>query len=179
MELMIKRMVAHPQYKTVLTKLNYESIIKASALHDIGKIGISDNILLKPGKLTDEEFEIMKTHTTIGNSIISMILETLGDNALYLSHALDICYYHHERWDGHGYPTGLVADNIPLSARLLSIVDVYDALVNIRVYKPPFSHDEAINIIVEGSGKQFDPDLVDIFLTLKDDIAALEKSLQD
>jgi putative two-component system response regulator len=179
MELMIKRMILLPQYKSVLTKLNYESIIKASALHDIGKIGISDNILLKPGKLTDEEFEIMKTHTTIGNSIISMILETLGDNALYLSHALDICYYHHERWDGRGYPIGLKSTDIPLSARLLSIVDVYDALVNVRVYKPPFSHEDAINIIIEGSGKQFDPDLVEVFLKLKDEVAELEKSLQD
>jgi putative two-component system response regulator len=179
MELMIKQMILLPQYKSVLSKLNYESIIKASALHDIGKIGISDNILLNPGKLTDEEFEIMKTHTTIGNSIISMILETLGDNALYLSHALDICYYHHERWDGRGYPIGLAAENIPLSARILSIVDVYDALVNVRVYKPPFSHEDAIDIIIEGSGKQFDPDLVSIFLTMKDEIAELERSLPD
>ncbi|MDR3277360.1 MAG: response regulator [Oscillospiraceae bacterium] len=181
-ELMINYIVAspkYPAYKEQLPPDTARSIVKATALHDIGKIGILDSILLKPGKLTDEEFEIMKTHTTIGSTIIDSILATLGDNAAYLTHCRDICYGHHERWDGLGYPCGIAGENIPLSARILSIVDVYDALVNQRCYKPPFSHNEAVDIITESKAKQFDPTLVEVFVEVADRLREIEESLQD
>ncbi|MFP3043627.1 response regulator [Treponema primitia] len=166
-------------YQEILTPEKTRSIIKASVLHDIGKIGILDSVLLKPGKLTVEEFEIMKTHTLLGRQIIDNILESLGDKESYLSFAREICYCHHERWDGCGYPTGLAGEDIPLSARILSIADVYDALVSQRCYKPPFAHNEAINIIVESKGKQFDPILVEAFTEVADKMAELEASMQD
>jgi putative two-component system response regulator len=178
-QIIVNEMLRYPNYREILLAQNYESIIKASALHDIGKIGIPDNILLKPGKLTDDEFDIMKTHTIIGRDIIESILKTLPDNAMYLKYCREICYYHHERWDGRGYPTQLKGEEIPISARILSIVDVYDALVNQRCYKPPFSHEEALNIIVEGTGTQFDPDLVEVFLKTTDAFRNLEDSLRD
>ncbi|MDR1217957.1 MAG: response regulator [Oscillospiraceae bacterium] len=178
-QIIVNEMLKYPHYREVLLAQNYESIVKASALHDIGKIGIPDNILLKPGKLTDEEFDIMRTHTVIGRDIIDSILKTLPDNAMYLKYCREICYYHHERWDGKGYPTKLKGEEIPISARILSIVDVYDALVNQRCYKPPFSYEEAANIIIEGSGTQFDPNLVEVFLKTTNAFRQLEESLQD
>jgi putative two-component system response regulator len=178
-QIMVNEMLKYPNYREILLAQNYESIVKASALHDIGKIGIPDNILLKPGRLTDEEFEIMRTHTLIGRDIIDSILRTLPDNAMYLKYCREICYYHHERWDGKGYPTKLKGEEIPISARILSIVDVFDALVNQRCYKPPFSYEEATNIIIEGSGTQFDPELVEVFLKMSDAFWHLEESLQD
>jgi putative two-component system response regulator len=178
-QIIVSEMLKYPNYREILLENNYESIVKASALHDIGKIGIPDDILLKPGKLTDEEFVVMRTHTSIGRDIIDSILKTLPDNASYLKYCREICYYHHERWDGRGYPTGLKGEEIPISARILSIVDVYDALVNQRCYKPPFSYEEAVNIIAEGSGTQFDPDLVEVFLRSTDAFRQLEERLQD
>jgi len=114
-------------------------------------------VLLKPGRLTEEEFEIIKTHTVIGSEILDSLLET--DDELYLRHCRDICRGHHERWDGKGYPDKLSGLDIPLSARIVSVVDVYDALTSPRVYKPPFTHEKAMAIITEGGGTQFDPDI--------------------
>ncbi|MDR0862071.1 MAG: response regulator [Oscillospiraceae bacterium] len=181
-EILINQMMSSPKYGSYQTVLSTEiahAIVRATALHDIGKIGITDLILCKKGRLTDDEFEIMKQHTVIGSQIVDMITECLGNNADYLTYCREICYYHHERWDGRGYPSGIAGDEIPLSARILSIVDVYDALVNQRVYKPAFSHDEAVNIIVEGKGTQFDPVLVEVFLDVVNEIHELELSLQD
>ncbi|MCL2821007.1 MAG: response regulator [Oscillospiraceae bacterium] len=161
-EILINRMLKHDKFKPALDELNLSSLIKASALHDIGKIGIPDGILLKPGKLTNDEFNMIKTHTSVGSHIIDSIAENLPDNDNYLKYAKDICHYHHERWDGNGYPTGLSGEEIPLSARIISVVDVYDALVSPRCYKDAFSHDIAMNIITEGKGTQFDPDIVDL-----------------
>jgi len=161
-EILIKRMLEHEKFKAALDKLNIPSLIKASALHDIGKIGIPDGILLKPGKLTNDEFNMIKTHTSVGSHIIDSIAENLPDNDNYLKYAKDICHYHHERWDGNGYPTGLSGEDIPLSARIISLVDVYDALVSPRCYKDAFSHEIALGIISEGKGTQFDPDLADL-----------------
>ena len=141
-------------------------IVKSVPMHDVGKIGIPDNILLKPGKFTDDEFEIMKTHTTIGKDIVESILA--NDDSLYLKHCRDICHFHHERYNGRGYPTGLEGQNIPLSARIVSIVDVYDALLSKRVYKPAFTDEESIQMIAEGKGTQFDPVLVDAFSNITD-----------
>ena len=161
-EVLVMKMLEMEQFRPALLEGNYHSLIKASALHDIGKVGISDSILLKPGKLTPDEFDVIKTHTTIGGNIIDSISSTLPDNDMYLKYAKDICQNHHEKWDGKGYPRGLKEDEIPLSARMVSIVDVYDALVSPRCYKGAYSHEVSLGIIMEGRGTQFDPNLVDI-----------------
>jgi len=159
---LVARMLEHDAFRETLLSENIHSLVKASALHDIGKIGISDSILLKPGKLTPDEFDVIKTHTAIGSDIIDSIAETLNDDDMYLKYAKDICHYHHERWDGKGYPTGLKAEEIPLAARIISIVDVYDALVSPRCYKGAYPHEVSVGIIMEGRGTQFDPNIVDI-----------------
>jgi putative two-component system response regulator len=146
-------------YAEEVFNLKPDIIMKSMALHDVGKIAIPDRILLKPGRLDPDEYEIMKTHTTRGKEIIA----ELGDinSSLYLMHCEDICYGHHERWDGKGYPRQLVGTKIPLSARLAAVADVYDALVSARVYKAAFSFGEAAKIIIDGKGTQFDPILTD------------------
>ena len=162
---LVNRLFEIPYYARQLNELHHESLLKAVPIHDIGKIGVPDNILLKPGRLTPEEFEIIKTHTTIGSDIIDTLL-THDEADEYLLHCRDICRHHHERFDGKGYPDGLSGEDIPLSARILSIVDVYDALVNSRVYKPAFPHEEAVRIIEQGSGTQFDPGLIEAFMDI-------------
>jgi putative two-component system response regulator len=152
-------------YADDLRSLNPAMIVEAMALHDVGKIAIPDRILKKPGKLDPAEFEIMKTHTTRGREIIGEI----GDvkNSPYLKHCEDICFCHHERWDGKGYPRGLKDGEIPLAARLAALADVYDALVCARVYKAAFPYEEAIRIITEGRGTQFDPVLTDAIVKVQ------------
>ena len=140
-----------------------ELIYMTSPLHDIGKVGIPDCVLLKPGRLDDHEFEIMKTHTTLGGQTLDRAVKEYPDVA-YLRIARDIAMSHHERYDGRGYPEGLKGEDIPLCARVVSLADVYDALVSKRVYKDPFTHEMAKKIIEEGRGTQFDPLVVDAFL---------------
>jgi len=154
------------EYAEELSKLEPDIIVKAMALHDVGKIAIPDRILLKPGRLDPEEYEIMKTHTTRGKEII----EELGDvnTSLYLKHSADICYGHHERWDGKGYPRAIDGTDIPLTARMAAIADVYDALVCARVYKSAMPYEDAVKIIVDGKGTQFDPVLTDALVQTKD-----------
>lgn len=143
---------------------NYiDNLSKASALHDIGKVGIPDNILLKPGKLTPEEFNIIKQHPTIGSNILAEIQAKYPNNK-FLALGYNIVHYHHEKWDGSGYPNGLAKDKIPLSARIMALVDVYDALRSKRVYKDAYSHEKCLDIIKQGRGSHFDPMLVDVFL---------------
>ena len=159
-------------YSDVLTE-DYITRLKRSApLHDIGKIAISDLILNKPGKLTDEEFEIMKTHTTEGWKILHKIMENTGDTmeAEYLKEAVEMAHYHHEKWDGSGYPTKIKGDEIPLSARIMAVADVFDALVAERVYKKPFTFEKAMAIITEGAGKHFDPKVVEAFSHIAEDL---------
>ena len=153
------------KYADEVIKMQPEIIVKSMALHDVGKIAIPDSILLKPGRLDPEEYDIMKTHTTRGKEII----EELGDidNSLYLKHCEDICYSHHERWDGKGYPQGLKGEEIPLAARLASLADVYDALVCARVYKAAMPYNEAVKIIVDGKGTQFDPVVTDALVAIQ------------
>jgi len=153
-------------YAEELEMLQPDIIMKSMALHDVGKIAIPDSILLKPGKLDVDEYEIMKTHTVRGKEII----EELGDveSSLYLRHCEDICYGHHERWDGNGYPRKLGEKEIPLTARLAAVADVYDALVCARVYKPPMPHNEALGIISSGKGTQFDPIITDAVVQIND-----------
>lgn len=154
----------HPRFSHELTDVAIESLYKSAPLHDIGKVGIPDRILLKPGKLEADEFEIMKTHTTLGRDAIVHAESDLGRTIDFLRYAKEIAYSHQEKWDGSGYPEGLSGDAIPLSARLMAVADVYDALISKRVYKPAFSHEKAVQIITEGRDKHFDPDVVDAFL---------------
>jgi putative two-component system response regulator len=152
---------SNSEYAAELIKMDPEIIVKSMALHDVGKIAIPDRILQKPGRLDPDEYEEMKTHTTRGKEIIG----ELGDveTSLYLKHCEDICYSHHERWDGRGYPRGLKEFDIPLSARIASVADVYDALVCQRVYKEAMAHENARQIIMDGKGSQFDPVVCDAF----------------
>lgn len=154
-----------PQYG--LTQEDIDQIARASALHDIGKIGIPDAILLKPGRLTKEEFEIMKTHTTIGCGILESCKRSYADD--FYQYCYDICRYHHERWDGNGYPDHLVGDEIPISAQIVSIADVYDALVSDRVYKTAYSNAIAYEMILNGECGQFSPDVIKCFELAKED----------
>ena len=150
-------------YKDILTPEYIDGVIKSAPLHDIGKINIPDSILNKPGKLTDEEYEFMKTHTTSGRMIIDKAISNVeGEN--YLKEARNMVCYHHERWDGKGYPEGLKGEDIPLSARVMAVADVFDALSSTRVYKPAFPLSESIRIIEEGKGTQFDPKCVEVLI---------------
>jgi len=137
-------------------------LLQSCQLHDVGKISISDNILKKPGKLTDEEFNEMKKHASFGEQIIEKI-ETLAKESDFLDYAKIFAASHHEKWDGSGYPRGLKGEKIPLLGRIMAVADVYDALTSERPYKKAFSHEEAVRIIIEGSGTQFDPSLVEVF----------------
>jgi len=138
---------------------------KSAPLHDIGKVGVPDAVLLKPGKLDADEFEVIKTHPHLGMAALQSAEDVLGSTS-FLRFAKEIVYSHHEKWDGTGYPQGLSGSGIPLSARLMAVADVYDALISRRVYKPPFTHDEAIELIVNGKGKHFDPTIVDAFVAV-------------
>ena len=154
---------SHVKYRDYLTNETVELLYKSAPLHDIGKVGIPDAILLKPGKLTDDEFTIMKTHAMIGADSLAVAEKQMGTNS-FLAIAREIALSHHEKWDGSGYPYQLSGDNIPLSGRLMALADVYDALISKRVYKPAFSHDKAKEIILTGNGSHFDPAVVEAFL---------------
>jgi putative two-component system response regulator len=155
---------SHPRYAATLTPRYIELLARSAPLHDIGKVGIPDAILHKPGRLTPEEWEIMKTHARLGADAIDRA-ERSADKAVdFLSIAKEIAHSHHEKWDGSGYPEGLSGDAIPLSARIMALADVFDALISHRVYKPAMPYVEARDIIAAGRGKHFDPDIVDAFL---------------
>ena len=156
-----------------------ELLYKSAPLHDIGKVGIPDRILLKPGRFEPEEFEIMKTHTTLGRDAILQAEKDLGVEMPFLKYAKEIAYSHQEKWDGSGYPEGLSGDDIPISARLMAVADVYDALISRRVYKAPMPHEKAVEIIKEGKGSHFDPDMADAFLELQDDFKKIAAAYAD
>jgi putative two-component system response regulator len=158
----------HPRFKESLTEHTIDMLFKSAPLHDIGKVGVPDRILLKPGKFTIEEFEIMKTHTTLGRDAIEAAERQLGMKVEFLTMAKDIAYFHQEKWDGSGYPTGARGDAIPVSARLMAVADVYDALISRRVYKEGVPHHKAVSIIAEGRGGHFDPDIVDAFIQVQE-----------
>lgn len=151
---------------------------KSAPLHDIGKVGVPDAVLLKPGKLTPEEFEIIKLHPVHGKTALVEAESILGTTS-FLRHAKDIAYYHHEKWDGTGYPEGLAGEAIPLSARLMALADVYDALICKRIYKPAFSDDETVKIIIEGKGTHFDPLIVDAFLAVHQQFVEIAERFAD
>lgn len=168
----VKALAEHLQKKSKFAGIISDSFIrvifKSAPLHDIGKVGIPDRILLKPGKLDPAEFEIMKTHTLLGRDAIEQAEKELGIQADFLSMAKEIALSHQEKWDGSGYPEGLAGTAIPLSARMMALADVFDALISRRVYKEPMPIDKAIEIIELGKGAHFDPDLVEAFLEIQD-----------
>ena len=157
-------------YTDQLTDQFIFDVERSAPLHDIGKISISDTILNKPGKLTDEEFEIMKTHTIAGAAVIDQTIEKLPESG-YLLEAKNIALYHHEKWNGRGYPEGLSGEDIPLSARIMAVADVFDALVSERCYKKAFSFDEAMDIIKKDAGSHFDPNVAEAFLQSRERVS--------
>lgn len=170
MKLLASEAAKTPAFQNELPEEMIALLYKSAPLHDIGKVGIPDHILLKPGRLTPQEFEVMKTHTILGMQAIQAAERHFGRNASFLQSisflqpAREIAVSHHERWDGHGYPQGLSGEGIPLSGRLMAVADVYDALRSERVYKPPYTHEKAVSLIREGQNGQFDPRMVEIFL---------------
>ena len=165
----------HPRFASFLSANTIEMLFRSAPLHDIGKVGIPDRILLKPGRFEPEEMAIMKTHTTLGRDVIEQAERLIGAKVGFLTIAKEIAYSHQEKWDGSGYPQGLAGEAIPVSARLMALADVYDAIISRRVYKEGMSHASAVHIITQGRGQHFDPDIVDAFLAILDefqDIAA-------
>jgi len=170
---------SHPRFASHLAGNVIDLLYKSAPLHDIGKVAIPDHILLKPGKLTSDEFEIMKTHTTSGKDAIAAAEKSMGKYNSLLSTAREIAYGHHEKWDGSGYPKGLSGEAIPLFARIMSVADVYDALISNRIYKAGMPHAKAVDIIREGRGSHFDPDICDMFLQIQDQFAAIAAQFSD
>lgn len=168
----------HPNYRAVVTPEFVKQIEISAMLHDIGKVGISDAILLKPGKLTSDERQEMQQHPLISSQCLRRIEEKLG-SANFLEMAHEIALYHHERWDGLGYPFGRRGEAIPLSARIVAIADVYDALVSERIYKPAFPHEQCVAMIREGAGTQFDPELVKVFLSIERRFADISDRIRE
>lgn len=167
--LITKKMKEKGLHTDVLTDEFMEDVANSAPLHDVGKIMVSDTILNKPGKLTDEEFAIMKSHTTAGSQVISSAMSLVSDSG-YLKEAKNLATYHHERWDGKGYPSGKAGEDIPLSARIMAVADVFDALVSKRSYKEPFTFEKAMDIIREGAGTQFDPEIAALFIESADEV---------
>jgi putative two-component system response regulator len=176
--LLSTRLRNHPKFMTYLDDRRIELIYRAAPLHDIGKVGVPDRVLLKPGKLTDDEWVEMKKHTEYGLHAIENAEKELGNTPL-LDVAKAIAYTHHERWDGTGYPVGLKGDEIPISGRLMAIADVYDALISKRVYKEAFPHEKAVEIIQSERGTHFDPDITDAFLAEQDEFKRIAEELKD
>jgi putative two-component system response regulator len=200
-QVLVEQLRPHPRFTSFLSPEMGQMVIKAAPLHDIGKVGIPDSVLLKPGRLSTEEFELMKAHSRIGGDAIDLAMrDELGqdefrilqahiapgitDNAqalmafeklplAFLAVAREIALWHHEKWGGNGYPDGLVGDAIPIPARLMALADVFDALASQRLYKPAFPFEESVRIITEGSGSHFDPDVVAAFLARQDDFRAI------
>lgn len=161
----------HPKFSGFFDDITIEQLFKSAPLHDVGKVGVPDHILLKPGKLSDDEFEEMKKHTTYGHDTIFRVELELGGEVeeSFLRFAREIASTHQEKWDGSGYPEGLKGEDIPISGRLMAIADVYDALISRRVYKAPIPHSKAVEIIREGKGNHFDPDMVEAFLEIHEE----------
>ena len=168
-----------PRFRDFLTDKNIELLFKTAPLHDIGKVGIPDHILLKPGRFEPHEMAIMKTHTTLGRDAILAAERELGIEVDFLKYAKEIAYSHHEKWDGSGYPQGLAGEQIPISARLMALADVYDALISCRIYKDGMRHEDAVKIIAEGRGTHFDADIVDAFLRIQDQFQAISSRYAD
>ncbi|MDB5579402.1 MAG: metal dependent phosphohydrolase [Bradyrhizobium sp.] len=174
-----RKLQSHPAFAFYLVDHQIDILFKSAPLHDIGKVGIPDSILLKPGKLDPEEFEIMKTHTTLGHNAIENAERQLGMTVEFLACAKEIALSHQEKWDGSGYPRQLAGNAIPISARLMAVADVYDALTSQRVYRGAMRHDQAIAMIIEGRGTHFDPDIVDAFAEITDEFREIADRYSD
>jgi putative two-component system response regulator len=177
-EVLVKYLQEHNIYSEDISGWSLEFLFKATRLHDVGKIAISDVILNKPGKLDDLEFSVMKTHAELGYKMLKKVEESSGTND-FIYHGQYFALYHHEKWDGSGYPNKLVGLDIPLQGRLMAIADVYDALRSKRPYKAKFSHEEAKNIIVGGSGKHFDPVLINAFLECEEQFIKISSNVEE
>jgi len=174
-----EKLRVHPRFASFLTDANINMLFKSAPLHDIGKVGIPDHILLKPGRFEPHEFEIMKTHTTLGRDAIEYAEKALGISVDFLSFAKAIALSHQEKWDGSGYPQGLAGDDIPIAARLMAVSDVYDALISRRVYKEGMSHEKAVQIMIDGRGTHFDADMIDAFIEIQDEFRAIAQRFAD
>ncbi|MDR2892183.1 MAG: two-component system response regulator [Deltaproteobacteria bacterium] len=179
MQALAERLKECPQFRDTLSEQMITMIYKSAPLHDIGKVGVPDRILLKSGKLTPEEFEEIKKHTTYGRNTIQAAEKELETPEPFLIIARDIAYCHHEKWDGSGYPSGLAGEKIPFAARMMAIADVYDALISKRVYKDAMPHSEAAATIIRGKGSHFDPNMVEAFESITDQFEAIAKKHQD
>ena len=174
-KLLAEKLRNHPRFSGVLTDEVIDLLFRSVPLHDIGKVGVPDRVLLKQGALDDEEFEVMKTHTTIGYDAIVRAQSVLGADGEFLKYAKEMAHSHHEKWDGSGYPLGLRGEDIPISARLVALADAYDILISRRPHKPPIPHDETVQILLAAKGTHFDPDIFDAFMQAQQefrDIAA-------
>jgi len=169
----------HPRFRHFLTEDNIRLLYRIAPLHDVGKVGIPDHILHKPGKLTEEEFEIMKNHAALGGNAIAAAVEGQHSSSPFLKIAYQIAMSHHEKWDGSGYPEGLRGDDIPIPARLMALADVYDALSCQRVYKAAMPPDEVKSIILQGRGRHFDPDVVDAFQAIQRQFVEIAEKYSD
>lgn len=174
-----RHLQAHPRFAAELDDETVRLLFKSAPLHDIGKVGIPDYILLKPGRLTSDEFEVMKNHTTLGLEALEKAEERLGMDVPFLRLAKQIAYSHHEKWDGSGYPQGLAGDAIPVAARLMALADVYDALISQRIYKTGMPHAEAMQLIEMQRGRHFDPDVVDAFVALHGEFQGIAERFRD
>ncbi|MGL4789763.1 MAG: HD-GYP domain-containing protein, partial [Anaerotignaceae bacterium] len=177
LEVLLKEVRAQNIYSDILLDDDH-LLVQASQLHDVGKMSIPDSVLLKPGKLTEEEFEIMKTHTTLGENAIRYAMGSVQEKR-FLEIAASFAGYHHERWDGKGYPRALKGEEIPIEGRLMAIVDVYDALISARPYKKAFTHEKAIEIIINESGTHFDPVLIEVFKNVCDVFAEIVRETEN
>lgn len=174
-----EHLAEHPRFSSFLTPENVKLIFKSAPLHDIGKVGIPDHILLKQGRYAPHEFEIMKQHPSLGRQAIEQAEQVLGVEVSFLRFAKDIAQSHHEKWDGSGYPQGLAGEEIPIPARLMALADVYDALISRRIYKPGLTHEQAKKIICDGTNSHFDPDVINAFLEIEEQFQAIARQYAD
>lgn len=179
LKLLADHLKTHDRFQFFLSDHVIGILFKSAPLHDIGKVGIPDRILLKPGRFEPHEMEVMKTHCKLGRDAIQHAEDQLGLEVEFLKFAKEIAYGHQEKWDGSGYPEGLAGDAIPISARLMAVADVYDALISRRVYKEGMPHEKAVRIIAEGRGSHFDPDMVDAFIELAPQFQAIAQRYAD
>ncbi|NLX19979.1 MAG: response regulator [Desulfobulbus sp.] len=178
-QILARTLAQQGHFSDVLTSDYITLLWKSAPLHDIGKVAIRDSILLKPGRLTEEEFETMKKHTLYGEEVIANLEQMAGQPTSFLNCAKDIAGSHHEKYDGSGYPRGLAGDDIPLAGRIMAVADVYDALISKRVYKDSMNHEQAMTIMLEGKGSHFDPVILDAFLLVEPDFRQIASSNTD
>ena len=178
-QVLAERLQSHPRFSDTITDHYIQLLTKSAPLHDIGKVGIPDHVLLKSGKLTADEWTIMQTHAELGARAIELAQKDVDQPVEFLNLATEIAHWHHERWDGSGYPDGLKGDAIPVSARLMAVADVFDALISRRVYKPAMPFTDARELIKAGRGSQFDPDVTDVFMEDFDEFVAIAQKYQE